>query len=129
VIEIQPAAKPLYFAGVQFGSQLLLPYIAGGVESLRAAGFSRLEATELALALGTRALRSYAKGGQKAWNATKTRQWSSAAGRGAEEFMRRDSRLAALYESGVDRARAYFEPSWRKPPEARAKPAQRAQAR
>src|SRR5579863_9181373 len=44
LIEIRPATKPLYLAGVHLASHLLLPWIAGATESLRAAGFARNEA-------------------------------------------------------------------------------------
>ena len=129
MIEIEPASKALYFAGVQCAAQLVLPWIAGAVELLRATGFSRLEATELAQAVAGRALRSYCKGGPKAWNAAMARELQHAVERGREELHRREARLAALHEAGIQQAMAFFAPI--KPPqsERRLKPLQRAQAR
>jgi predicted short-subunit dehydrogenase-like oxidoreductase (DUF2520 family) len=110
LIEIQPEAKVLYFAGVQFAAHLLLPSIAAAVELLRAAGFSRLDATLFANALGTRALRGYGKGGRKAWNPAKAAELHRVIDRDLEALRARGSQLAALYESGIARARAFFEP-------------------
>ena len=53
LIELRPAAKPLYLAGVHLGSHVLLPSIAGAAQSLRAAGFPRAEAVSLVEALGS----------------------------------------------------------------------------
>ena len=39
LIELRPAAKTLYLSGVHMGAHLLMPWIAGAVESFRAAGF------------------------------------------------------------------------------------------
>ena len=38
LIELRPGAKPLYLCGMHLSGDLLLPWIAGAVESLRAAG-------------------------------------------------------------------------------------------
>ncbi len=67
LIELRPAAKPLYLSGIHLSSHLLLPWIAGAVKSLRAAGFSREEATGVVEVLGTKAPRAYGKAGPKAW--------------------------------------------------------------
>lgn len=110
VIEIHPKSKALYFAGVQFGANLILPWIAGAVEALRAAGFSRPDATLLAQALGARALRGYGKGGRRAWNVAKTAELHRAIDRDLDALRAHGSDLAKLYDSGIARARDFFEP-------------------
>jgi predicted short-subunit dehydrogenase-like oxidoreductase (DUF2520 family) len=109
LIEIRPASKALYFAGVQFGANLVLPWIAGAVEAFRAAGFSRRDATLVAQALGTRALRGYGKGGRRAWNASKADDLNRAIHRDLDALCAGGCDLAKLYESGIARARAFFE--------------------
>jgi hypothetical protein len=109
LIELTPSSKALYFSGVHLATHLLLPWIAGSLESLRGAGFTRTEAAHLAQGLGARTLRSYGKAGAKAWN----RDEVLAACRGMEANLgairAADPRLAALYEKGVDLALAFFE--------------------
>ncbi|HEV8146678.1 MAG TPA: DUF2520 domain-containing protein [Bryobacteraceae bacterium] len=109
LIEIEPASKVLYFAGVQFGANLILASIAGAVEALRAAGFSRQDATLLAQAMGARALRGYGRGGRRAWNVAKTAELDRAIHRELPVLRAKDSNLAKLYENGIARARAFFE--------------------
>ena len=109
LIEIEPSSKVLYFAGVQFGANLILPWIAAAVEALRAAGFSRQDATLLVQALGSRALRGYGKGGRRAWNAAKTAELHRIIHRELPVLRAKESDLAKLYESGIARARAFFE--------------------
>jgi hypothetical protein len=110
VIEIQMASKALYLAGTQCAAHLLLPWIACAVELLRAAGFSRLEATQLASALGFRALRSYCRGGPKAWNPARVRDLRVAVARGRIDLRSADPRLIRLYESGIDQGHKFLEP-------------------
>ena len=110
LIEIEPSSKVLYFAGVQFGANLILPWIAAAVEALRAAGFSRQDATLLAQALGARALRGYGKGGRRAWNAERTAELHRVIHRELPVLRAQGSAdLAKLYESGIARARDFFE--------------------
>jgi predicted short-subunit dehydrogenase-like oxidoreductase (DUF2520 family) len=110
LIEIEPSSKVLYFAGVQFGANLILPWIAAAVEALRAAGFSRQDATLLAQALGARALRGYGRGGRRAWNAAKTAALDRAIHRELPALRAQGSAdLAKLYETGIARARDFFE--------------------
>jgi len=103
LVKILPSAKPLFFAGMNLAAHLTLPWIAAAVESLRAAGFSRVEATQVVEQLGGRALRSYRKAGAKAWNAA------------AENELRRalsaalpDARFANLYRAGIEQALEFF---------------------
>jgi hypothetical protein len=110
VIEIQPAMKTLYLAGTQCAAHLLLPWIASAVELLRAAGFSRLEATQLVSALGFRAVRGYCRGGPKAWNPARVRDLREAVARGRSDLRSDDARLIRLYESGIDLGSKFFEP-------------------
>src|SRR5580692_3083468 len=108
LIELRPAAKPLYFAGTYMGSQLLMPWIAGAAESFRAAGFSRDEAVGAVEALGVRALRSYAKAGDKAWNRATAERLHRTVARDLETLRFTDTRLAALFSDGSDRMLRFF---------------------
>jgi hypothetical protein len=108
LIELRPATKPLYFAGAYLGSQLLMPWIAGAAESFRAAGFSRDEAVGAVEALGARALRAYAKAGDKAWNRATAERLHRALAHDLETLRFTDARLAALFADGSDRMLRYF---------------------
>ena len=108
LIEIRPAAKPLYLAGVHLASHLLLPWIAGATESLRAAGFARSEAVSAVGALGERTLRAYAKAGDKAWNRVVAEQLRRAVAEDFDTLLQTDARLAALFSDGGERTLRYF---------------------
>ena len=108
LIEIRPATKPLYLAGVHLASHLLLPWIAGAAESLRAAGFARSEAVSAVEALGERALRAYGKAGDKAWNRAVAEQLQRAVAEDFETLRQTDTRLAALFSDGGERMLRYF---------------------
>jgi Domain of unknown function (DUF2520) len=108
LIPLRPAAKPLYLAGIYLGVHLLLPWIAGAVESLRAAGFPRAEAMRVAQALAMRALRAYAKAGDKAWNGAAAENLHRAIERDLETLRLTDPRLAMLYSSGAGCLRRFF---------------------
>ena len=103
LIEIRPASKPFLLAGVSLATHIALPWIAAAVESLRAAGLSRAEATRIVEQLGERTLRSYAKAGAKAWTPS------------AETELRRaldlnlDPRLGEVYRTGIQCALEFFE--------------------
>ena len=58
LIYAKPDAKSLYLSGIYIAEHLFLPWIAGAVDSLRAAGFTRAEATKVVRSLGWRALRA-----------------------------------------------------------------------
>ena len=109
LIELRAASKALYFSGVHLATHLLLPWIAASVESLRDAGFSRVEATHVANALGGRALRAYAKAGPKAWSPTAAGHLRLSIARDLDTIRGVDPRLAALYADGVEQALRYFE--------------------
>jgi len=108
LLPLHPAAKPLYLSGVYLGAYLLLPWIAGAVESLRAAGFPRAEAMRTAQALVTRALRSYSKAGDKAWNQAGVEKLHCAIERDLEAIRLTDPRLAMLHSSGAGCLRHFF---------------------
>ena len=108
LIEIRPATKPLYLAGVHLASHLLLPWVAGAAESLRAAGFSRSEAVSAVEALGERTLRAYGKAGDKAWNRAAAERLHHAVAQDFETLGRTDSRLAALVSDGGERILRHF---------------------
>jgi hypothetical protein len=108
LIPLRAASKPLYLSGVYLGVHSLLPWIAGAVESLRAAGFPRAEAVRTVQALGTRALRAYAKAGDKAWNPAAAENLNSAIERDLEALRLTDPRLALLYSDGAGLMRRFF---------------------
>jgi predicted short-subunit dehydrogenase-like oxidoreductase (DUF2520 family) len=110
LIEMRPAAKPLYFAGIYLASHLVLPSIAASVEALRAAGFSRSDATEVAEILGARSLRAYGKAGFKAWNRAAALDLRNALESDLDTVSTADPRLAAAYAAGIQQALRYFEP-------------------
>jgi hypothetical protein len=109
LIELRAASKALYLSGVDLATQLLLPWIAASVESLRDAGLSRLEATHVANALGGRTLRAYAKAGPKAWSPAAAGRLRMSIARDLDTIRSVDPRLAALYADGVEQALRYFE--------------------
>jgi hypothetical protein len=108
LILLHPASKPLYFSGVYLGVHLLLPWIAGAVESLRAAGFPRTEAMRAVQALGARALRAYGKAGDKAWNRAAAEDLHRAIERDLEAIRLTDPRLAMLYSEGAGCLQRFF---------------------
>jgi hypothetical protein len=103
LIEIPTASKPLFLAGVNLATHIALPWIAAAVESLRAAGFSRIQATRLVEELGGRTLRSYAKAGAKAWSPA-----AEAELRRAMDANLPDPRLSEVYRHGIRRALQFF---------------------
>jgi hypothetical protein len=96
LIEIRSGSKPLYLSGI-LAAHMLLPWIAGSVESFRAAGFSRNEAVRAMEAMGIRALRSYAKAGHKAHNEAEASRLRTAVQKQLETIRMFDERLADLF--------------------------------
>lgn len=117
LIELAPAAKPLYVCGMHLATDLLLPKIAGAVEGLRAAGFSREEATRVVETVGSRALRSYIKAGPKAWKRPSAERSHRAILREFEAIRLMDPKIATLVEDGYRSAVGYFTNGPRKRPE------------
>jgi predicted short-subunit dehydrogenase-like oxidoreductase (DUF2520 family) len=109
MIELRAASKSLYLSGIHLATHLLLPWIAASVESLRDAGLSRVEATHVANALGSRALRAYAKAGAKAWSPAAAGRLQLSIARDLDTIRGVDPKLAALYADGVEQALRYFE--------------------
>jgi predicted short-subunit dehydrogenase-like oxidoreductase (DUF2520 family) len=109
LIEIIPASKCLYLAGVHLSGHLVLPWIAAALESFRAAGFSRAEAVKAVGRLNSRSVRAYEKAGRKAWNAGAASELRRSLERDLDSIRARDPRLAALYSTGVDLALKCFE--------------------
>jgi predicted short-subunit dehydrogenase-like oxidoreductase (DUF2520 family) len=107
LIELRPAAKALYFAGTYLGSLMVLPWIAGAVESLRASGFTRVEATRLVQGLGTRAIKDYSKAGAKAWNHAEAHRLQAVLRAEMEAIRMTDPRLAMLCNE-AERAAQFF---------------------
>jgi hypothetical protein len=108
LIPLRAASKPLYLSGVYLGVHSLLPWIAGAVESLRAAGFPRAEAMRIVQALAARALRAYAKAGDKAWNRVAAENLYRAIEWDLETLRLTDPRLAMLYSDGAGGMRRFF---------------------
>jgi hypothetical protein len=108
LVELEPASKPLYLLGLHLGTHLLLPWIAGAVESLRTAGFTRNEATRAVYSFGEAALRSYGKAGEKAWNRDSAERLQSAIQRDIDAIRVTDARLAALLSPENGHALRYF---------------------
>lgn len=108
LIPLRAASKSLYLSGVYLGVHSLLPWIAGGVESLRAAGFPRAEAMRIVQALAARALRAYAKAGDKAWNRAAAENLHRAIERDLEAIRLTDPRLAMLYSDGPGFMQRFF---------------------
>ena len=108
VIPLKPGTKPLFFAGIHAGAPLLLPWIALGIASLRAAGFSRSEAVMVGEILGVRSLRKYAKAGAKAWNSETESYLRRALDNDIPAIRSREPRLAELYEQGIRLALGQF---------------------
>jgi hypothetical protein len=110
VIPLFPASKPLYLAGVHLTSHLLLPWIDAAVESLRASGFSRSEATDAVQAWVRGILRQYQHTGPKVWN----RNSLLSLRRFLEQFLDRvcaeKPQVASLYCEGARLAHQYFAP-------------------
>jgi predicted short-subunit dehydrogenase-like oxidoreductase (DUF2520 family) len=106
--EVRPGAKALYLASVHLATNLLLPWIAMSVESLRAAGLSRADSTHIAAALAQRAVRAYTRAGRKAWNQPAAAALRHALANDLERIRAADPRWAALYSDGIRGALAYF---------------------
>jgi hypothetical protein len=108
LIELDAAAKPLFFAGTRFAGALLLPWIAGAVESLRLAGLTRAEAATVTENIGMRALRKYVKAGPRAWNRNTAASLRHALEGDLKAIRGGDSRLAELYDYGIRTALGKF---------------------
>jgi hypothetical protein len=108
LIELRPATKPLYLCGMHLAADLLLPVIAGAVESLRAAGFSREEAIRSVEAIGSRTLRSYGKAGLKAWRAASADRLHHAILEEMDALRLTDPRLESLCLSSFASAMSFF---------------------
>jgi hypothetical protein len=109
LIELAPAAKPFYFAGLQFSSSLLLPLISAAVESFRAAGFRQTDALAVAGSLSVQAAYSYEKSGRKAWNRSLTAAVREALQNDIAALRETDPRLAEAYAEGLRQAIEYFD--------------------
>jgi predicted short-subunit dehydrogenase-like oxidoreductase (DUF2520 family) len=110
LIVLGPGAKPLYFAGVNLAANLMLPWIDGAVEFLRAAGFRRPEATQVAGELVRGALRVYDHAGGRAWNTRAARNLRRALSRFGEVPGEENPKLASLYREGLRLAAGHFGP-------------------
>jgi hypothetical protein len=101
LIELKPGTKPLFFAGVHAAAPLLLPWIAAGMECLRAAGFTRTEAATVGEFLGVHTLRSYVRAGTKAWNRKTAAALRQALENDIPAIRAGNPRLADLYQEGI----------------------------
>ena len=108
LIELRPAAKSLYLCGVHLSAHMLLPWIAGAVESLRAAGFSREEAAGVVEVIGTKALRAYRKAGPKAWKRASSERLHRAITEDLAAIRLTDPKLAVLCAEGLEMTLGFF---------------------
>jgi hypothetical protein len=109
LIRVRSGLKPMYLAGIYLATHLTLPWIAAAVESLRAAGFTRAEATRTVEALGNRTLRAYGKAGRKAWSHLTAVDLRRSVEHDLRNISAADPRLAALYAAGVAQTLGFFE--------------------
>jgi hypothetical protein len=86
---------------VRFAAPLILPWIAGAIDSLRLAGFTRAEAAAVGESIGIRTLRKYAKAGPRAWNRKTAASLRHALEHDLSSIRSHDSRLSELYEQGI----------------------------
>jgi hypothetical protein len=105
LIELLPGAKSLYWLGIHMGSHMLVPWIEGATRSLRAAGCSRMEATQLVQALGRDVLRGYATAGERVVNPDDARRMRRIVEAELTAITAKDSMLADLFMSAPKRAR------------------------
>jgi hypothetical protein len=108
LIELAPAAKPFFFAGVQLSTSLLLPRISAAVESFRAAGFQQSDALAVAGSLGVQAIYVYEKTGRKIWNKKLAKELCLALETELEPLRKADPRLAEAYAEGLRQTLEYF---------------------
>jgi hypothetical protein len=94
LIELRSGSKQLYLSSIYLGMYAFLPLIGRAVENLRATGFSRVEAVSAVQALATRALRTYAKSGNRAWKNTTAERLYAGILRDCEVSTRRTGRGA-----------------------------------
>ena len=108
LIEMRPATKPLFFAGIHLAAHLILPSYSAAVEGLRAAGFSRADAARVAQALATRAVRSYSKAGKKAWSPAAAGSLRDALEDDVTSIRTVDPDVAGVYAASIEQALRYF---------------------
>ncbi len=101
LIELKPGTKPLFFAGLHTLAPLLLPWLAAGVECLRASGFPRARAAEIGELLAVQTVRSFAKSGTKAWNRKMAADLRHPLEQEMDAIRKRDPAFAELYEQGI----------------------------
>lgn len=109
LIEIPGAAKPLFLAGTDLATHLLLPWIDASVECLRSAGFERSDAIQVCQALVRRVVKSYGSIGRKAWRAGTGARLRRTLERELDALGTKNRALARLYMEGVWLAAGHFE--------------------
>jgi hypothetical protein len=108
LIQLNPSSKPLFIAAAQLSTDLVLPWMDAAVDALRAAGFSRSEATEVTGSWVKRSLRLYDNSGPKAWNRHAAARAKRALDRGLGGIGNQEPQVAALYSEGLRLALAHF---------------------
>ncbi len=101
LIELRSGSKQLYLSSIYLGMYAVLPLIGAAVENLRATGFSRIEAMSAVQALGTRALRAYAKSGNRAWKNAAAERLHAGILRDCEASTRPTRRGTQFYSEGA----------------------------
>ncbi len=109
LIELLPATKPSYFAGVQFATNFLWPSISTAAEAFRLAGFRQADALAIAGTLGEQAVHLYSKAGRKAWNPKVARELLYALKHETEPLTSLNPGLAEAFVAGIRSTLIHFE--------------------
>jgi len=110
LIELRPCSKAMFVAAGYLAGHLMLPAFAAAVESLRAAGFPRSEATRVAEMISARAVRTYTKAGRKAWRPGAAPELRRSMEQDGDAIRGLDREIADMYESAIEQAVRYFGP-------------------
>jgi predicted short-subunit dehydrogenase-like oxidoreductase (DUF2520 family) len=108
LLVLEPGAKPLYFAGLHLATHLVTPWVDASVRTLRAAGFPRANAVEIAEALVRKVLRDYENSGTKYWDDRASADLKVALSREASRLREADKHLGDYYAQGIRQALEYF---------------------
>lgn len=109
VLEISPAAKPLFLAGLTLARDAPVPLLVAAAASLRAAGVSTAQALSILGAAVDQSARAYAKAGRKAWNPRLTPNQCEGLLRQKDALVKIDPALARFFLRSLGAALELFE--------------------
>ncbi|MEP7352732.1 MAG: hypothetical protein ABI824_05825 [Acidobacteriota bacterium] len=109
LVQIRPAAKALYQAGVYLITDALRPWVASSMDALRAAGFTRAEALAIVETFGTESLHMYGKAGGKPWKDGRERALYAGLEDRAQALRSSHPSVAQIYSEGLRVTLDYFE--------------------